>query len=67
MKLKSLIIFGEGLNDLIVLKNHVFDVHGGFLVEGVFQYISVGLLMFDNGLFMGVVLGIMELVGLLDI
>jgi hypothetical protein len=66
MELKSLIIFGEGLNDLIVLKNHVFDIHSGFLVEGIFEYISIGLLVFDNGLFMRMVLGITGLVGLLD-
>lgn len=45
----------------------MFDVHGGFLVEGVFQYISIGLLIFDEGFFMGVVLGVTGLVGLLDV
>lgn len=45
----------------------MFDVHGSFLIEGVFQYISIGLLMFDKGFVMGVVLGVTGLVGLLDV
>jgi hypothetical protein len=51
---------------MIVLENHVFDVHGGLLIEGVFQDISIRLLLWD-GFLMGVALGVTGLVGLLGV